>query len=337
VIDALSFAELDEVMKEVTIFKQTDLDYKEYWTAVWNLLEVQKKAITNRREDDGAMHPAILDDVKALLEGRSTEELLKLELVIKQSLTSGYIIDEDYWHSVVLKLTIYKARSKVNEFHQQLVRDRCRQLQKQKGLSEDELKDIEQLFLRSEVVTEKKPTLNLAEMVNAEKKEREPIQKPRAATSGRYWSDAEMMKMEEEKGETDEEARFTREVEMEEGGVGQKPLYYNRERKGVDWTKHNQAMFTEDNPPPPTTLGYEFNIFYPDLLDKTKTPSYQLIPTENPDLRIIVFKASAPYKDLAFKIAAIEWECSQKKGFRCVFSNGIFHLHFWFKRYRYRR
>jgi hypothetical protein len=63
-----------------------------------------------------------------------------------------------------------------------------------------------------------------------------------------------------------------------------------------------------DKKPPKAVQGYKFNIFYPELLDKQKTPQYYLEPTESPDYCIIKFKAGPPYKDIAFKIQRREWE-----------------------------
>lgn len=129
-----------------------------------------------------------------------------------------------------------------------------------------------------------------------------------------------------------------------------KPKYYNRVRSEVDWNKHSMSLiqwkilidldtanFTPDNPPPPTILGYKFNIFFPEWHDMTQSPTYRILKTENPDMVIILFKGVAPYRDIAFKVVNSEWEYSQKKGYRCDFSNGILHLHFNFKRYKYRR
>jgi len=147
-----------------------------------------------------------------------------------------------------------------------------------------------------------------------------------------------MLKDEEARGEAHDEEVFKTEMDLEDVQPGlKKPKYYNRVRTDVEWTKHNEAKFTKENPPPKVVLGYKFNIFYPDLETRNKAPTYQRIPTENPDLEIIVFKASPPYCDIAFKITHYEWEFSQRKGFKCDFSNGILHLHFNFKRYTYRR
>ena len=58
----------------------------------------------------------------------------------------------------------------------------------------------------------------------------------------------------------------------------------------------------EKQPPPKQIQGYKFNIFYPDLFDKQKTPQYYLEALEDPNYCLIKFKAGPPYKDVAFKI-----------------------------------
>lgn len=117
-----------------------------------------------------------------------------------------------------------------------------------------------------------------------------------------------------------------------------KPRYFNRVHTGFEWNKYNQTHYDMDNPPPKIVQGYKFNIFYPDLIDKNKTPEYFLTPIEgNKDFSILRFHAGPPYEDIAFKIVNREWEYSYKRGFRCQFHNNIFQLWFHFKRYRYRR
>jgi hypothetical protein len=327
VINSLTKPEIEELMVDLPSFKKIDFDFKDYWISVEALVAAQLKLLSNKKEDDPGMHSAILGDVRDLLEGKSTEELLQVELFIKQSTD---LIDDEYWHSVIKKLHVFRAQARADELYKQVVKERLNELLST-GLPQVSVNEIEKKFFAAIPKKEFVPEKPLVE-----KKEELSGRRPTPRT-GRFTNDVEMLKIEEEKGENEDEIRFTREVEVDESQVGRKPLYYNRERRGIDWTKHNQVMYDDDNPPPPTTLGYEFNIFYPDMLDKTKTPRYELLTTENPDLLIIVFKAGPPYKDLGFKIAAIEWEYSQKKGYRCEFSNGIFHLHCWFKRFRYRR
>lgn len=39
---------------------------------------------------------------------------------------------------------------------------------------------------------------------------------------------------------------------------------------GFDWNMYNKTHYDVDNPPPKVVQGYKFNIFYPDLIDKTQ-------------------------------------------------------------------
>ncbi|XP_027363637.1 cactin-like isoform X2 [Abrus precatorius] len=117
-----------------------------------------------------------------------------------------------------------------------------------------------------------------------------------------------------------------------------KPKYFNRVHTGYEWNKYNQTHYDHDNPPPKIVQGYKFNIFYPDLVDKTKAPAYTIEKDgSNGETCIIRFHAGPPYEDIAFRIVNKEWEYSHKKGFKCTFERGILHVYFNFKRHRYRR
>ncbi|KAL9235978.1 hypothetical protein vseg_010694 [Gypsophila vaccaria] len=117
-----------------------------------------------------------------------------------------------------------------------------------------------------------------------------------------------------------------------------KPKYFNRVHTGYEWNKYNQTHYDHDNPPPKVVQGYKFNIFYPDLVDKQKAPTYAIENDgDSAETCIIRFHAGPPYEDIAFRIVNKEWEYSHKKGYKCTFERGILHVYFNFKRYRYRR
>ncbi len=119
-----------------------------------------------------------------------------------------------------------------------------------------------------------------------------------------------------------------------------KPKYFNRVHTGYDWNKYNKTHYDGDNPPPKTVQGYKFNIFYPDLIDPAKAPSYKV--EEDPESDdgstcIVRFSAGPPYEDIAFRIVNKNWELNSKRGFKCVFERGILHLYFNYKKQFYRR
>ena len=157
---------------------------------------------------------------------------------------------------------------------------------------------------------------------------------------------AALVEAEARRGMEAGEARFSFEVPLEKKVTWwhdkyrpRKPKYFNRVHTGYEWNKYNQTHYDHDNPPPKMVQGYKFAIFYPDLIDRTQTPTYSLQPDPGgaKDTCILKFKGGPPYEDLAFKIVNHEWEQSHKRGFRCRFERGILQVNFNFKRHRYRR
>ncbi|KAJ7068024.1 mid region of cactin-domain-containing protein [Mycena amicta] len=117
-----------------------------------------------------------------------------------------------------------------------------------------------------------------------------------------------------------------------------KPRYFNRVHTGYEWNKYNQTHYDTDNPPPKVVQGYKFNIFYPDLIDKSKAPTYKIVKEDgNEDTVLLYFSAGPPYEDIAFRIVNREWEFSHKRGFRSSFDRGCLSLWFSFRRNFYRK
>jgi hypothetical protein len=125
-----------------------------------------------------------------------------------------------------------------------------------------------------------------------------------------------------------------------------KPKYFNRVHMGYEWNKYNQTHYDHDNPPPKVVQGYKFNIFYPDLINPTKAPTYRIereggrkrgqtfAQAGEEDTCLIRFIAGPPYEDIAFRIVDREWDYSAKRerGFKSSFERGILQLHFQFKK-----
>jgi hypothetical protein len=56
--------------------------------------------------------------------------------------------------------------------------------------------------------------------------------------------------------------------------------------------------------------GYKFNLFFPDLIDRTQAPTYTIMPdgSKHGETCILRIHAGPPYEDIAFKIVNKEWE-----------------------------
>ena len=119
-----------------------------------------------------------------------------------------------------------------------------------------------------------------------------------------------------------------------------KPRYFNRVQMGYEWNKYNQTHYDHENPPPKVVQGYKFNVFYPDLIDKVKAPTYRIerengrkrgesfAPAGEEDTCLIRFISGPPYEDLAFRIVDKEWDYSAKKerGFRSSFDKVRYYI-----------
>ena len=143
------------------------------------------------------------------------------------------------------------------------------------------------------------------------------------------------------RGVDENEEIFTTEEDVTSGAKPQwadqyrprKPKYFNRVQMGYEWNKYNQTHYDQDNPPPKVVQGYKFNIFYPDLIDKAKAPTFKILrehgrkrgetfaPPGEEETCIIRFIAGPPYEDIAFRIVDKEWDYSAKhdRGFKSTF------------------
>ena len=58
----------------------------------------------------------------------------------------------------------------------------------------------------------------------------------------------------------------------------------------------------------------QFNIFYPDLIDKSKAPTFKIVKEPGNDETVLLyFTAGPPYEDIAFRIVSRDWEYSHKR------------------------
>ncbi|KAG1148834.1 hypothetical protein G6F37_003034 [Rhizopus arrhizus] len=159
-----------------------------------------------------------------------------------------------------------------------------------------ELMDKRREVLSSTIIT-RKPKMEVEEEVKEEQHQDESI----ASTV--------LFEQEAAKGVDEDEDLFNIEAEIAQQTYNwqdkyrpRKPRYFNRVHTGYEWNKYNQTHYDLDNPPPKVVQGYKFNIFYPDLIDKSKAPTYFIEKDpESPDTVLIRFHAGPPYEDIAFR------------------------------------
>ncbi|KAL5704960.1 hypothetical protein ACHQM5_023316 [Ranunculus cassubicifolius] len=371
----LEVEELEELRGDIQLNR--DLDKKtpmhvEFWQALLvvcdtELVEAHRKSGDVSR---GELHASIESDVENILQGKTCKELERLQSEIESRMRSGSAKVVEFWEVVLKRIPIYKAKATLKEIHAKVLR---RHLQnhgyplekKEQFENHNECKSLEEDVSDDQVddrsYSPEPMTDNSEEAIDPEQ-DRAELEKRRVSVlqqqQVRFRNSLASREIPPERnlelkamksmGEMDEGDAILgsgAEINLESSQYHwqdkyrpRKPKYFNRVHSGYEWNKYNRVHYDHDNPPPKMVQGYKFNIFYPDLVDKSKTPMFVVEKDQSDnDTCIIRFHAGPPYEDIAFRIANKEWEYSHKKGFKCTFDRGILHLYFNFVRYRYRR
>jgi hypothetical protein len=326
-------------------------------------------------DPEGRAVSSVSADIDRLLSPKSFEELEALEVQINRKLDSNEPIDTDYWEQLLKNLLVWKAKAKLKNLYQSVLDTRASALKQQSGPDAAEPPQSPEPL--NEDLANTFDTSSKARDVSLKADEKEGRANKDAirtdhvlsnASSGRFavipnedFSHATKALYEKEvaRGISENEEVFGGEEDVDTKSKAlwsgkyrpRKPRYFNRVQMGYEWNKYNQTHYDHDNPPPKVVQGYKFNIFYPDLIDKTKAPTYKIereggrkkgqsfAPAGEEDTCLLRFISGPPYEDVAFRIVDKEWDYSAKRerGFKSSFDKGILQLHFQFKKVFYRK
>jgi hypothetical protein len=321
-----------------------------YWDALYTVTLDEIQYLKTGGTDGG--HASLVGDIRNMFTGQSVEALLHMKEEIERKLRGGGssgsggdtvttprfdedgVIDTEYWTTVLNQLKVHMAKMELSEIHSKML---VRQLEK----LEVKREELRKKSLTGEAATAKHED---------DAKEGASTKYVNVAASAMplpQGVEPDFGNLEEELGLNDE---FDLHIyDAAEGGAAsssyswqdkyrpRKPRYFNRVKTGYDWNAYNKTHYDHDNPPPKIVQGYKFNVFYPDLIDKTRTPQYKLERADTDDFCILRFSAGPPYEDIAFKIINRQWNKSRKSGFRCTFERGVLSLYFNFASHWYRR
>lgn len=325
IVEVLSMDELEELRGDIATYLELEGDHgvnTEFWRLMTLVCDDRIRRLRRSQSESdvgrGAIHESVNDTITDMLRGKGKDELRKLQTEVEDTIASAEHtagVDVGFWEEVAQQIQVYQARARLKELHEAML---------------DKLADLMNEHDQRAFEDESKQAASRGELDGRDdSREARELEQSFADKEG---------SSEDRLGAADEVALAVEATpEWSEKYQPRKPRYFNRVKTGYDWNKYNQTHYDHDNPPPKVVQGYKFNLFYPDLIDKTKAPRFVLEKTNSPDFCIIRFTAGPPYQDIAFKIVNREWEYSHKRGFKSVFERGILHLYFNFKRHRYRR
>ncbi|KAK4097451.1 hypothetical protein N658DRAFT_510394 [Parathielavia hyrcaniae] len=368
VLQSLNDAQLKELEEDIRSYHTLEANAmnREYWTALLALC-IDRRQKLKPQGPEGRAVTSVASDVDRILGPKTLEQLEALEKQINAKLQSNEPIDTDYWEALLKSLFVYKAKARLKKVCAAIKEARVEILRKR---DPETAKALEESDGFSGTVPQLASGATTKPMVRSTG----PTVAPQPSSSAAPPGTARFASAGNEDFSLATKALYDREVARgvsegeeifaaEEAVPGiqkplwadkyrpRKPRYFNRVLMGYEWNKYNQTHYDHDNPPPKVVQGYRFNIFYPDLIDKTKAPTFKIIrehgrrkgesfaPAGKEDTCLIRFIAGPPYEDIAFRIVDREWDYSAKKerGFRSSFDKGILQLHFQFKKIYYRK
>lgn len=313
------------------------------------------------------LEPEIDQELDEMIEGKDIKELSELENEIN---TQDFSTEKEYWHACLTKIRQAKAKLTIDKLYKEFYDKNKEEIDKvlnqkddkeevknseiqedisgmidvtiakEMGIQEDELQTLKH-NPSSNATANSPQKQNSSEVKSIPKSLRFDLNDTFSFDNFDNES-IQLFKDEQKKGFAEDESKFDQDViffnnkyEWSHKYRPRKPRFFNRVITGYEWNAYNRQHYDTDNPPPTIVQGYKFNIFYPDLINKNETPQYYLQNCENPDKLRILFKAGAPYEDIAFEIVNKEWDINERNGFKSVFDRGILHLYFNFKKHRY--
>ncbi|TPX16341.1 uncharacterized protein E0L32_003990 [Thyridium curvatum] len=354
VLEGLGEEQLKELDGDISSYKTLEANERnrEYWKALLALCD-DRRANLKGQGPEGRAVSSVAADIDKILEPKTFEQLEALEKQIRAKLRSNEPIDTDYWESLLQRLLVWKAKAKLKKVCKEIKAARIELLKESNPAKAKLLEEQDAAFVatRGSVAVSgtssknRATTFSAAAASNAAAAAAPPPGTERFAQTGQEdFSQATKALYEREvaRGIGEDEEIFMAEEAVAGGGARpqwadkyrpRKPRYFNRVQMGYEWNKYNQTHYDHDNPPPKVVQGYKFNIFYPDLIDKTKAPTYKIVreggrrrgesfaPAGEEDTCLIRFVAGPPYEDIAFRIVDREWDYSAKKerGFKSSF------------------
>lgn len=295
-------------------------------------------ALLGEQEQEQGVSRQVMTDVVGLFESKTRAELDALRARVQAKVHGHNVADVEYWQHLLARLDVFRARALLREVHREVV---ARQLDRLDATAP--APQPSQPRTRGDASQRAPRSIGSTSDARGDEGDEEEYDDGFGGDDGDDDDDGMG-----NRGEAFNDPVPLPPAPVGSGGTGwgaqdkyrpRKPRFFNRVFAGYDWSRYNRTHYDHDNPPPKTVKGYKFNIFYPDLLDKSVAPTFYLEadPEGDSNFCLLRFHAGPPYEDVAFRIPNRPWERIPKFGYRCFFDRGILHLWFHFRRLRYRK
>lgn len=335
VLQNLDETQLRELEGEIVSYHTLESNprNREYWQSLKVICADQRQKL-QPAGPDGRVVSAVSADVDKILSPKTYEQLEALEKQVKAKLASDEDIDTDYWEQLLRSLLVWKAKAKLGKVWAAIQEKRAPESHRDVAISGHNDTDARAATPSAPSAPSAAPAAAPGATPGTSRFAHVEQDDFSQATKALYEREvARGIGENEEVFAAEEAVPATAKPQWADKYRPRKPRYFNRVQMGYEWNKYNQTHYDHDNPPPKVVQGYKFNIFYPELIDKTKAPTFKIIrehgrkkgesfaPAGEEDTCLIRFVAGPPYEDVAFRIVDREWDYSAKKdrGFKSSF------------------
>ena len=312
-ISKLSAKDLNDLInEEFLFFVDCDLPNNNYWVICREMCTLQQQKATN------SLFEIVKDDFYKVVNSSDELELKKIQNLISRKMDKGGKIDLGYWQAIKTEIKTLMLSLKMKDIEKTLNTQRSKS---NSEYTKSEVSDLESVLVKQDSASVKTEE-DLPEIPENEIPE---VVQDRTDTVDVPFEDV-----------ADDIA--PRKYEWESVHAPIIPKFKNTVTMGIEWNEYNLAHFNEENPPERVPKGYQFNIFYPNLVNPQSTPSYRIeVDPGRKETVILRFSGGAPYRDICFRIVNRPWGYSHKHGFKCAFQNNVLQLHFPFRKLTYRK
>lgn len=294
---------------------------------------------TNEAGIRSRIDPSVKSEMDKMLSNKSQSQLLELQEQVRAKLRSQEPIDVEYWEGLLKAIVVWRAKAKLRDLHEVILSNRLEHLRQRQRIEEERRTRLGLPSIDEERVAKAAEAARRRAEREAQKQYDDGSEDLFAKEAAKALEDdEEIFTSRDEDLAAIQDSNSSNVYSWEDKYRPRKPRYFNKVHTGFEWNKYNQTHYDHDNPPPKQVQGYKFNIFYPDLIDKSKPPTFRIVKEKgNDETCLIIFEAGPPYETVAFRIVNKPWNMSHQRGFKAVFERGVLQLHFNFQRMFYRK
>lgn len=138
-IQHLTLEDAEELHEDIKMYLSLEKveAHQEFWRSLLIVSSASLEALREERQMGIVAYAAqtranqtVKAEITRLLSGKSFDQLVQLQGQVQRKLSSGEVVDVDYWEGLLKELVVWKAKAKLRDMHEVVLSNRLEQLRK---------------------------------------------------------------------------------------------------------------------------------------------------------------------------------------------------------------